>query len=387
MINRKVNFTQARCLKLSPPSENSKSNEIEYTDTEVKGLKLAVTKLGHRTFYYRYTYHGKKSVIRIGGFPDFSIKQARQIAREYAAQLSQFQDPKVERTFQKEMLTLSEFVTDMYMPHAEQYKRSYKADESKLRIYILPEFGNYRLGDISKYALQSYLTRLSQDLSPATCNRHRSLLSKIFKMAIEWEQLIDNPCYGIQKFTENPPPARDFNDEEVARILSALAEEHSKIAASALAFLFFTGLRLNEVLSARWECVGLEQKQLYLPNTKAGRSRFVPLNDEAVGVLERLKSTDIGSPWVFPGKDMSKPLNNPRKAWCRILERAGVEYARIHDIRHSFASACVRSGASLYAVQKLLGHASPITTQRYAHLSNDVLRETSTVAVQGYLGK
>ncbi len=109
------------------------------------------------------------------------------------------------------------------------------------------------------------------------------------------------------------------------------------------------------------------------------------MNDEAVNILNQVKSADIDSPWVFPGKDSSKPLNNPRKAWCRILKTAGVEYARIHDIRHSFASACVRSGASLYAVQKLLGHASPVTTQRYAHLANDALRAASSTAVQGFL--
>jgi len=387
MINRRLTFSQARCLKLPLPPSHSQSNEIEYTDTEVKGLKLAISKAGSRTFYYRYTYHGKKSVIRIGAFPDFTIKEARQIARGYAAQLSQFQDPKVERTFQRKMLTLNEFVADMYLPYAIQHKRSHKADESKLRLYVLPAFGGKRLGDITKYAVQLYLTGISTKLSPATSNRHRSLLSKIFKMAIEWDQLKDNPCQGISKLIENTPPARDLVEDDVVKIMAALAEEPNRVAASALSLLFFTGLRLNEVLSARWENVDLNQQQLYLPHTKAGRSRFVPLNGEAIAILKLQQSAELDSSWVFPGKDISKPLNNPRKAWSRVLAKAGVEHARIHDIRHSFASACVRSGASLYAVQKLLGHASPITTQRYAHLDNDVLRKTSSTAVQGYLDR
>jgi len=143
---------------------------------------------------------------------------------------------------------------------------------------------------------------------------------------------------------ENPPPTRDLNENEIVKIMSALTEEPNRVAASALSLLIFTGLRLSEVLTARWEHVDLKQKQLYLPHTKAGRSRFVPLNDEAVAVLTNQYATKV-------------------------------------------ESACVRSGASLYAVQKLLGHASPITTQRYAHLDNDVLRETSATAVQGYLDK
>ena len=96
------------------------------------------------------------------------------------------------------------------------------------------------------------------------------------------------------------------------------------------------------------------------------------------------QSAEIDSPWVFPGKDPSKPLSSPRKAWCRASTKADVVYARMHDIRHSFASACVRSGPSLYAVQNLLGHASPATTQRYAHLA---LREASPIAVRGYTDK
>ena len=385
MTNRKLTFSQVRCSKLPVPTANNKSNEIEYTDTEVKGLKFAVSKLGQRTFNYRYTFGKKKCFIRIGGFPDLSVKEARIIARSYAAQVSQNIDPKVELSFQKDMLTLSEFIKEMYMPYALQHKLSHRADESKLRLYILPEFGDIRLTDISKYTLQQYITNISRTLSNATANRHRSLLSKIFRMSIDWDLLDVNPCSGIAKLTENPPPARDLSDAEVVKVLTALANDPNKNAAAALSLLFFTGLRLSEVLNARWEFVDIPQKQLYLPHTKAGRSRFVPLNDEALKILQHQEDRDLGSDWVFPGKELTKPLHNPRKAWKRVLTAAGVEYARIHDIRHSFASACVRTGTSLYAVQKLLGHASPITTQRYAHLANDTLRDASSLAVQGYI--
>jgi len=384
MTNRKLIFSQVQCKNAAIPNLTHKSNEIEYTDTEVKGLKLAVAKSGQRTFNYRYTFCNKKCFIRIGQFPDLSVKEARHIARSYAAKISQNIDPKLEVTFQKKMLTLSAFIEDMYLPYALQHKLSYRADESKLRLYILPEFGDLRLSDISKYALQQYITKKSQDLSFATANRHRSLLSGIFKLAIDWDLLTVNPCSGITKLNENPPPARNLSNEEAIKVLAALAKDSNKNAAAALSLLFFTGLRLSEVLNARWEFVNIENKQLYLPHTKSGNSRFVPLNNEAIKILVAQKSRKINSDWIFPGKDTSKPLHNPRKAWKRALESAEVEYARIHDIRHSFASACVRSGSSLYAVQKLLGHSSPITTQRYAHFASDELREASSLAVQGY---
>jgi site-specific recombinase XerD len=72
-----------------------------------------------------------------------------------------------------------------------------------------------------------------------------------------------------------------------------------------------------------------------------------------------------------------KPLNNPTKAWHRILGAAEVGRCRLHDCRHTFASMLVNEGASLYQVQMLLGHASSVTTQRYAHLAASTLRNTS----------
>lgn len=62
---------------------------------------------------------------------------------------------------------------------------------------------------------------------------------------------------------------------------------------------------------------------------------------------------------------------------ARALQRAGLERMRIHDLRHTFAATCVNSGASLYEVQKLLGHSSPTMTQRYAHLAADTIRRAS----------
>ena len=84
-------------------------------------------------------------------------------------------------------------------------------------------------------------------------------------------------------------------------------------------------------------------------------------------------------PWLFPGAKPGKPLENPTKLMERALKRAGLEPMRIHDLRHTFAATCVNSGASLYEVQKLLGHSSPTMTQRYAHLASDTIRQASGV--------
>ena len=100
------------------------------------------------------------------------------------------------------------------------------------------------------------------------------------------------------------------------------------------------------------------------------------LNDEAKALLVNLPRVD-GSPWVFPGRDPSKNLVDPRKCLDMLTDEAGIERIRIHDLRHSFASLCAQSGASLFQIKQLLNHADMVTTQRYVHLTTDNLREAS----------
>ena len=159
-------------------------------------------------------------------------------------------------------------------------------------------------------------------------------------------------------------------------MLAAADQDYNIYASQAIKLLILTGIRREEAMQARWESVDMEKGFLCLPKTKSGLPRYVALNDAAREVLVKLPRLD-GSPWVFPGKDPTKPVCNPVKAFHRILDAAGVEKCRIHDCRHTFASLLVNQGASLYQVQQLLGHASVSTTQRYAHLADSTLRDTS----------
>jgi integrase len=79
------------------------------------------------------------------------------------------------------------------------------------------------------------------------------------------------------------------------------------------------------------------------------------------------------SPWVFPNPATGKPYMEIFNAWNTARRKAGLPDLRIHDLRHSFASSLVNGGTPLYEVQKLLGHSSIRTTERYAHLAPERL--------------
>ena len=111
------------------------------------------------------------------------------------------------------------------------------------------------------------------------------------------------------------------------------------------------------------------------------------LNPDPVMVLRTYQVNPGASdrcPWVFPNPDTGKPFSGVYKSWHAARCAVGLQDLRMHDLSHSFASALVNKGNSLYDVQKLLGHSSSRMTERYAHLSSERLTTVATEVSQHY---
>jgi integrase len=373
-----MKLTNRTIEALTGPSIGSTAKAREVSDSEVTGLRIVISSgaAQRKFFYLHYTIHGSRKKIKIGEFPAIGIQEARQQALEWRAAIDRGIDPLEQRDRVRQMPTFEQFAMGEYLPYAKEHKVSWDMDESKLRLHILPKLGSRRLCDISTRDVQMYHAQIKASHSAATANRHLALLSKMFRMGVNWQRIDRNPCSGITKFREPQQRTDCLSHEDMQKMLQAMESEKNLQAKTALKLLLLSGTRREEALQSRWEHIDLDAALWYLPKTKNGKTRHVLLNPEAVELLRNHPRSD-GSPWVFPGKDPSKPLNNPRKAFSRILAAANLPHMKIHGLRHAFASLAVSAGASLYQVQHLLGHASPTTTQRYAHLANDVLRQAS----------
>jgi len=134
------------------------------------------------------------------------------------------------------------------------------------------------------------------------------------------------------------------------------------------------GTRKSELLATRWRDVDLVQRTLRLPETKAGRPHLLPLPAPAIAMLEDLPSRRE-SDWVFPSASASGHIMEPAKAWQRIRQRAGIPDVRIHDLRHTLASWLIGAGYNLSLIGRALNHSQIATTERYAHLALDPVRE------------
>lgn len=134
-----------------------------------------------------------------------------------------------------------------------------------------------------------------------------------------------------------------------------------------------TGARLSEILTLQWSFVDFQRAVLTLPDSKTGQ-KIIFLSRGAIEVLRQLER-DPANPFVIKGSRPGTRLVNLQKPWTRIRRQVGLDDVRLHDLRHSFASLAAAQGASLPLIGALLGHNSPQTTQRYAHLVHDQVKE------------
>lgn len=376
MAVRKFRFTNRALDALPPCPASSASKATEYSDLETTGLKALVSKSGEIVFYHRYVHGGQKRAMRLGGYPGTTLADARQRVHENKGKLDVNIDPQDVTDRIKGMPTFLEHGR-AYLKYVQQYKRSADGDESKLRLHQYDYFGHRRLCDITTRDIQTYHMMISKKLSQSTANRHLALLSMMFNVAIQWDILERSPTKGVKKFKEDNQMQRFLTPEEIGRLYQAMETEENKVAVNALKLLLLTGCRREEILKLRWEDVSFDSSTLFLPDSKTG-SRYVQLNGAAMELLKSIVRTK--GPFVFPGHldGENKPINNPRKCFTRLLKIAKIEgNVRLHDLRHTHASILVNAGASLFVVQKALGHSNPITSQRYSHLSDKTLRDAS----------
>lgn len=385
-------FTNRALKALPAHAADAASHAAEYSDTAVVGLKIAVGKSGRKTFQFRYVYRGGKRCARIGEFPAIDVAEARRIAMSMRAQLDRGLDPQEARDSDKAMPFFREFALNQYLPHAFQMKRSAKDDESKLRNHLLPRFGDKRLCDITRRDIELYHAEVKKSHTPGTANRHLALLSAIYRRAIEWGRIDRSPCAGVKQFRENNASERWLSQEEIVRLYAAMDADRNQVAAAALKLALLTGARRGEITGLKWSDLDLERGiwLLHGDRTKNGKSRRIVLSRAAIELLAAQPCRGV-SPYVFPGRDgADKPIDNLTKPFNRMLAAAGVEKARIHDLRHTHASHLVANGVPLAAVKDALGHGSMQVTSRYTHLADSTRRHASEVmarvveqAVQG----
>jgi integrase len=373
-----VALTEAFVRNVSCPETQKK---IDFFDTRHAGFLLEVRTSGGKTYYQRYRdRRGKERQIKIGPSTILALTDARRKGRHIYAQALLGNDPLEEKRQIKLIPTFKRFVQDTYLPFVQRTKRSWKTDETVLRIHLLPSLGRMPLDEISNAAISEILNRMQKKgYSSGTTNRVLVLTRYIFNLAHKWgvPGADKNPTTGL---TTAPDICRErfLSQAEVHNLFSALDRDENQTAAQSIKLLLLTGARRNEVTHAQWDYINWSNRTLLVPLSKNGKPRLIYLNKASLELLRSIRRVE-GNPYIFPSPVTGRPSASLHFPWVRIREASGLPEVRIHDLRHSFASFLVNSGVSLYTVQALLGHSNAKTTQRYAHLANQTLLDATDI--------
>jgi integrase len=394
-----MKFTKEAIEALQPtPGKNRREN---YYDETQPSLAVRVSPTGQKVFYvyYRLKDRGRLTPSQaycLGSFPTTTVQQARNEAIILVGKVKAGEDPAKERKDKKEAVKVAEAAKtvaaawdEFYAVHSPNIKPHTKAQyEGIARLYIIPELGKMKIDEVTSRDITK-LYRTMKD-KPYMANRFVAVLSVFFNWCededIDYRPANTNPTRSVKskkKKYEEKKKTDFLTDEQLAAIgpaLSALEKsgEVSPLPAAALRLLIFTGMRVMEVLTLKWEYLDLENGLARLPDSKTG-AKVVPLSGPAVDVLRNLPRF---SDYVFPSDlSKSKHLEGLRTPWISLCAKAELKDRwRIHDLRHAFASMMVNSGRSLEIIGKVLGHSQPTTTARYAHVGQSPAQEAANLA-------
>ena len=341
--------------------------EREYTvwDSRVPGLGVRVRPTGGRSWVCLLDMGGRSKRVSLGPVSAKSVADARREA------LGRQAEPQPEKTAgpANPMPLFRDFVAGPWKEaYFDRYKPSGQRTASKyLKRQLLPAFGSKPLDRIALAHVSQWFDRYSRT-APGGANRALNILHQIMNFAAACGHIEVNPAKGIRR-NRRPALTRFLSREEIARlhgVLDAQTREASQRQADIVRLLLLTGCRKGEIMGLRWSEV--HNDMLALADSKTG-PRTVPLNTQARAILDRQPRT--GSSFVFPSpQDPSRARCLDFPFWYRVRREAGIEDARLHDLRHTMASHAVMNGVPVPVVSRLLGHSNVQMTLRYAHLAD-----------------
>jgi integrase len=254
---------------------------------------------------------------------------------------------------------------------------SYKDSVARLAWWV-NELGEKRIREVGVVSLREARDKLAKTgITLATINRYLAALRSAWNWGRAAGYLSTKQVWPPRLLlTEAKGRLRHLSDEELTALLDA-AKKYSATMHAALIVSIACGLRKGELLRLQWSHVDFDTSSLrilrtgeqVMRHTKSGDARGVHLPASAAAALRTLRLAIVGPAAVFVTED-GKPANQDwiERHWRKIRKAAGLAGFRWHDLRHSCASFLAASGASLLEIGSVLGHKSPITTKRYAHL-------------------
>ncbi len=347
----------------------------DYYDTTITGFVLECRASGGKTFLLRYfNAYDKQCQRKIGALGDITFDQAKKLAKRLRSEVVLGGDPAAQKA-EKKAIPTYDALADQHYDYIKTYQKNPGNTEAIMRVHLRPKWGKKRLDEIKSQEIAKWLAELRQSgKAPATIEKIRIVFNRSFELALKWGTagVKLNPVRGIPRPKFNNARERFLSSAEVALLLKATEDSLNPQLKNIVGLLLLTGARKSELLQAQWQHVNTEQRTWYIPTTKTGKPRYVPLSQAAWGIIDQLPRFEK-CPWLLPNPKTLKPFTDIKHPWDTARTAAGLSDLHLHDLRHSAASFMINAGIDLFAVGRILGHADHQSTMRYSHLANDTL--------------
>jgi integrase len=376
----RLKLTKTVIQGLAPPAVGKR--RTIYDAIEPK-LAIRVTHTGATTFYVVKRAGAAMAWLKLGPFPDMTVEMARNEAKRMLGEFATGANPamvkralKIELSFEQ---ALTEFLAGKRKRDGSPISAKTKKDYQDLLRLHLGGIAGKKLSAIERTEVKAIHARVSKK-THAQADKCVALVSAVFVYMADMEFFSGpNPAERVKK---NKPVERErfLQADELPNFFKALAEMQNDAMRDLFMVALLTGARRSNVCAMAWTDIDLDTGVWRIAKTKNGTPQNVTLSPEVVQVLKARKEGAGASPFVFPGTGKTGHLVEPKGAWAKLLDAAGISNLRIHDLRRTLGSWQARSGASLPIIGKSLNHKTHQATAIYARLDMDPVRQSVNTA-------
>ncbi|WDP92312.1 MAG: site-specific integrase [Desulfobacter sp.] len=366
----KFNFTDHQLTK----KDIIKDKRYFVFDLKTPGLRCCISPTGTKSFsYQRWSKkHGKPLTRTIGKYPAVSIIEAREKANQLSMQINKGVNIQLAKNEEKTN-TVKEFSKIFMESKQDKRPNTIKLYQGTLDLDIIPQIGNYQIGEVQDHHIESVLTKKINDGFPAKAHTVYLVLSNFFNFCVKKKQIEShkNPMTSVDKPAAPEPRERTLNDAEMKLLWENLTDSPCH---NLLKILLLTGQRINETRLMEFDQIKSENVNLSsdpdiddwkeipvwtIPkgNVKTKNTHKIPLPPLVRSIIKHIQD-QARTEYVFPGRSGEQPVNpsTTTRFLQKFSKKQDIDVLGSHDLRRTVRTYLPKLRVDFIVSEKILNH-------------------------------